>query len=160
MNVFFLLSILGASHALPDIAHMQKCLPAVRSFIADGGDSVDWLFEKANNETDVVLLYMLRMCYFHHERDDLHQYNAKRLFSKVAGSVESFGDYEFELLTQAIKQEMVSGKPYEELVNKLEGEGEEWIQLLYQPAVVGLGVTGLLVGVLIRQNRLKRIKKD
>lgn len=115
-----MLMTLCVASQVSDQEHMSRCLPAVRSFISEGGDSVDWLFEQANEDADVVLLYMVRMCYFFHERSlPTAIYDAKALFARVTTSVPSFTDTEFKLLGEAVYMEMVSQKPFEELFNPL-----------------------------------------
>ena len=139
---YFVLAFLVGIEAMDNRTHMSNCLPAVRSFVAEGGDSVDWLFEQANDDADVVLLYMIRMCFFFHKRDDHQQYDCGALFSKVTGTVPSFDQSHFSLLNEAVRGEIVSGKPYEELFNK---EDARWSLSAPTAIVVGLlGLTSML----------------
>jgi hypothetical protein len=154
MNII-LLFVLQAVSAISDLEHMSRCLPAVRTFIADGGGSVDWLFEKADDDADVVLLYMMRMCYFRHDREiESTRYDAKALFGRVTDRVESFTDHEFALLSEAVRQEVVSGKPYEELFNKPLSEESEWEsgfqKILFVVPLIGVGLAALVARGLIR----------
>ena len=117
-----LMSLLAVTIAgMSDLEHMSKCLPAVRFFVSEGGDSVDWLFEKANNDADVVLLYMMRMCYFHQDRNNPNQYDTGEIFARVSGHVPSFSEQELTILGEAVSREVISGKPYDELFNKDSG---------------------------------------
>jgi hypothetical protein len=122
---------------------MSRCLPAVRSFVRDGGDSVDWLFEQASNDADVVLLYSLRMCFFFHDREEVDAYKMNELFEKVTGHVPSFSDTEFALLSEAVKLEIASGRAMEELFNPAPPES-----LLSQlETVVSVPILGMVIGL-------------
>lgn len=153
-----LIVICIASHE-SDLTHMSRCLPAVRSFISEGGDSVDWLFERADEDADVVLLYMIRMCYFFHERSPgPHVYDAKALFGRVTSSVPSFTDSEFKLLSEAVHMEMTSQKPFEELFNPPPGDTDFFtgsVDSMLIPVlgmILGLGIPALVY--MHRQNGL------
>ena len=121
---------------------MSRCLPAVRSFVRDGGDSVDWLFEQASNDADVVLLYSLRMCYFFHDREASEMYNVNELFKQVTGHVPSFSEKEFEILSEAVKLEIASGRPMQELFNPSAPES-----LLSQLDTASLPILGMVIGL-------------
>lgn len=143
-----------ASHE-SDLAHMSRCLPAVRSFISEGGDSVDWLFERAEEDADVVLLYMIRMCFFFHERyPGPHSYDAKALFGRVTSSVPSFTDSEFKLLSEAVHTEMISQKPFEELFNPLPGDTDFFTRTFDSILIPVLGmIFGLAIPALLYMHR-------
>ena len=119
-----------------DRDHMARCMPAVRAFVSEGGDSILRLLAEAFDDVDVVLLYLLRMCYFHHDRDTVNGYDVEKLFKDSQRKVSSFTDYEFTLLTEAIKEEQVSGANlYQQVI--------DW-NALPEP---NSNVTGLLLAV-------------
>ena len=145
-NPVLLLSFLASTLAetVGDQEHMSRCLPAVRKFVTDGSDSVEWLFEKASDDADVVILYLARMCFFYHERLANEKYDMAPVFKAVTGKVESFGQHEFDLLSEAVRLEIVRGQHFEEYLESVSAEapeaGMDMILVQVCAAVLGLGI--------------------
>ena len=123
--------------------HMSHCLPAVRKFMTDGSDSVEWLFEKANEETDVVILYLTRMCFFHHPRSE-EKYDMAPVFKQVTDKVASFDQDEFDLLSEAVRLEIVRGQYFQDYIDAVteipEVDGTDMLLVQIIAACIGLGV--------------------
>ena len=92
-------------------------MPAVRSFVSVGDDSFDVLLKQANDDIDVVLLYLLRKCYFHHSRDSDNLYDMGKLHRELKVEVASFTDYEFSLLTEALRAEERDSSLYTQTID-------------------------------------------
>lgn len=158
---FLILAILawmGTASREQDQEHMARCMPATRRFVSEGGDAIEWLLEQAKDDIDVVLLYLLRMCYFDHVRED-SEYSMNTVYAQREGAVESFTDYEFALLTAAINEEQANRSLYERIMTWGEANEEN---------AYGMGnvfqLTGLLAVVFVplyvmRTASSRRIKK-
>ena len=114
--------------------------------------------EQAKDDIDVVLLYLLRMCYFDHVRED-GEYSMHTVYAQRKGAVESFTDYEFALLTAAINEEQANRSLYERVMTWGEANEEN---------AYGMGnvfqLTGLLAVVFVplyvmRTASSRKIKK-
>ena len=91
---------------IDDTMHMQSCVAAIRSTVALGGQWIDDLLVQAKNDMDTLVLYLLRLCYFHHPRitDD---YDMRSRLANHRGPVKGFTEIEFALLDSVTRQEAV-----------------------------------------------------
>jgi NADH:ubiquinone oxidoreductase subunit K len=66
------------------------------------------------------------------------------VFTAVTGKVDSFGQNEFELLSEAVRQEVVKGQLFEDYLNAVSEEpaegGLDMILIQVVAAIVGLGI--------------------
>lgn len=111
------LAVGGFASTREDYEHMGRCMPAVRNFVSAGDDSFDLLLKQANDDIDVVLLYLLRKCYFHHSRDSDNLYDMGKLQRGLIVEVASFTDYEFSLLTEALRAEQRDSSLYTQTID-------------------------------------------
>lgn len=98
MNHLFLLFVVASESALTDSRHMDRCFVSVRNFFEF--QDVSWLLEKA--DTDTVLLFLLRVCYFQHPRDGSYSLNPE---SVRKPNIPSFEKYHFQLIDKTILKE-------------------------------------------------------
>lgn len=110
------LALMGSASREQDQEHMARCMPATRRFVSEGGEAIEWLLDQAKDDIDVVLLYLLRMCYFDHVRGD-GEYVMHTVYAQRKGAVESFTDDEFALLTAAINEEQANRSLYQRVMN-------------------------------------------
>lgn len=126
MLVGVTLLLLASAAEIPDAVHLRACVSSVRSFVSDDNPGVDWLLEKANQDLDTVVLYLLRMCYFHHQRV-VDAYSMQPVFDSTKSTVSGFSEYEFQLLAEIVKEEASEGSEYrlDESI-KLEAPSGAW----------------------------------
>ena len=103
----------SAAAAVSDLTHMKSCVTSVRSVISDGGEEIDSLYKKANYNTDTVLLYLLRMCYYHHDRSSV-EYDMSALLSTHKTKVDRFTQKEFDLITEVTREEAINQSLYKD----------------------------------------------
>lgn len=140
MRCFLLFSICLCQDVGP--VQMARCVTSVRLFVESGGPSIDWLTEKANNDIDSVLLYLLRLCYYHSTPSD----ELQTVFDSIKTSVASFSPYELTLLQNVLADE-ASAQAHR--ISPIQAEVSHWSTTSVTVAI------GAIISMLAIKRRIK-----